>query len=142
MKKLILITCALAVFGFLDSEFLPSASAESHGNENEGFFNQDPSFNPFFAPPVAITASAIDWSKGLVQTKTLSANTTFTFANAQNGQVVEVFVTNTAGNYTVTWPTVSWPGGTPPTQTVGVKTDKYIFRKVGSTIYGSVTANY
>lgn len=40
----------------------------------------------------------------------------------------------------VTWPTVSWPGGTPPTQTAsGV--DVYTFVNDGSTIYGSVVQN-
>lgn len=93
-------------------------------------------------PTNAISASAIDWSLGPSHSKTLSANTTFTFSNALDGQTINVAVTNTAGNYTVTWPTVKWSGGSAPTQTTGAKTDVYTFIKVGSTIYGNVSANH
>ena len=95
-------------------------------------------------PPAtnAISASEIDWSLAFTHSKTLSANTTFTFANTVDGKTIIVFVTNTASNYTVTWPTVVWSGGSAPVQTVGAKTDVYTFVRTGSTIYGSVSANH
>lgn len=86
-------------------------------------------------PPVSsdlTTATVIDWSKtrqnGGVFTKTLSGNTTLTFANVNSGQTIVIAITNTASNYTVTWPTTSpvtvkWPSNTIPTETVGAKTD-------------------
>ena len=92
--------------------------------------------------PVAIAASAIDWALGDQFTKTLAANTTFTFSNSQSGQIITVFVLNTASNYTVTWPTVKWKGGVAPTQTVGAKEDIYTFINKGGTIYGSASQNY
>lgn len=91
---------------------------------------------------IAIAALNIDWSTGVYFTKTLSANSTFTFSNTIAIKTIKVIITNTASNYTVTWPTVSWSGGTPPTQTVGVKTDIYTLTKIGSTIYGSVIQNF
>lgn len=90
----------------------------------------------------AVAAAEIDWSKGPSHSKTLSANTTFTFANALDGQTINVAITNTAGNYTVTWPTVQWSGGTAPTQTVGAKSDVYTFTKIGSTIFGAASQNH
>lgn len=94
------------------------------------------------AAPVTIAASAIDWSLGSTFTKTLSANMTFTFANAVDGRTIVVAITNTASNYTVSWTGVTWSGGTAPTQTTGAKTDVYTFVKVGSAIYGSVVQNF
>ena len=93
-------------------------------------------------PSNAISASDIDWNASQTHSKTLSANTTFTFSNATDGQTIVVAVTNTASNYTVTWPTVSWSGGVAPTQTTGAKTDVYTFIKVGTTIYGSAVQNF
>ncbi len=90
----------------------------------------------------AIASTAIDWATAITFTKTLAANTTFTFSNAADGETRIVALTNTASNYTVTWPTVVWSGGTPPVQTVGAKTDIYTFIKIGSTIYGSVVQNF
>lgn len=90
----------------------------------------------------AISASAIDWSLARTHSKTLGANTTFTFSNATDGQTIVVALTNTASNWTVTWPTVSWSGGSTPVQTVGAKTDVYTFAKIGSTIYGSAVQNF
>jgi hypothetical protein len=89
----------------------------------------------------AISASAIDWATlkrtGGLYTKTLAANTTFTFSNLLAGQTIVVRLTNTASNYTVTWPTVKWTGGTPPTMTVGAKSDIYTFIYDGTNVFGS-----
>lgn len=90
----------------------------------------------------AISALNIDWSLGNVYTKTLAANSTFTFSNLKVGAIV-VRLTNTASNYTVTWPvSVLWSGGTPPVQTVGAKSDVYTFVYDGTTVYGSVVQNF
>lgn len=90
----------------------------------------------------AIASTAIDWSAASTFTKTLSANTTFTFSNATDGQTIVVRITNTASNYTVTWPTVSWSGGTAPVQTVGAKSDVYTFINIGGTYFGSAVQNF
>jgi len=50
----------------------------------------------------AVSASAIDWSAAAIFTKTLGANTTFTFSNLQLNKVITLLV---SGNYTVTLPT-------------------------------------
>lgn len=90
----------------------------------------------------ALAALAIDWAVAGTFSKTLAANSTFTFSNAVDGETIIVALTNTASNFTVTWPSVSWTGGTAPTQTIGAKTDVYTFVKIGSTIYGSVVQNF
>lgn len=92
--------------------------------------------------PLTIGAASIDWSLSDVHTKTLSANTNFTFANAVTGQTITVLITNTAGNFTINWPTVSWAGNATPVQTIGVKTDIYSFKKIGSVIYGVAVQNF
>lgn len=101
-------------------------------------------WNNLNVAPVAISASDIDWTAGPVRTKTLSANTTFTFSNASTGQTIVVELTNTASNYTVTWPgTVTWAGGTPPVQTVGAKSDVYTFICTATNVYrGSYVQNF
>lgn len=86
--------------------------------------------------------TAIDWAAGPSHSRTLAADTTFTFSNAADGQTINVAVTNTASNYTVTWPTVKWSGGAPPTQTVGAVTDVLTFTKIGSVIYGTSSQNH
>ncbi len=88
----------------------------------------------------AVSALEIDWSSGGVFTKTLSAGSnTFTFANASSGKMIVVRLTGAAS--TVTWPTVLWAGGTPPTQTASGK-DVYTFVHDGSDIYGSVVQDF
>lgn len=90
----------------------------------------------------SIPATVIDWSLAWQYQKTLSVNTTFTFANAVDGMEITVVLTNTASNYTVTWPAgIKWVGGSAPTQTVGAKSDVYIFRQLGTVIYGTVVQN-
>ena len=91
----------------------------------------------------AISASSIDWSTASAFTKTLSANTTFTFTGQLSGQVIIVRLTNTASNYTVTWPvSVLWSGGTPPVQTIGAFSDVLTFFYDGTTVYGSSVQNF
>jgi hypothetical protein len=104
---------------------------------------KDSDFNPSVT---AIAATAIDWAtykktQG-AYTKTLGANTTFTFSSLQAGQVLIVALTNTASNYTVTWPTVRWAGTVTPTQTVGAKTDIYTFIYDGTDIFGAASQGY
>lgn len=90
------------------------------------------------------SATAINWTfvPSREYAKTLSANTTFTFTNVTDGDHILVWVTNTASNYTVTWPTVNWVGSVVPTQTTGAKTDRWSFWKINNTIFGSVEPNF
>lgn len=88
-----------------------------------------------------LSGTAIDWNTGNVFTKTLSANTTFTFSNQLTGQVIIVRLTNTASNYTVTWPSVKWVAATAPTMSTGAVSDVYTFVYDGTNTYGSVVQN-
>jgi len=89
-----------------------------------------------------IAASVINWNFSH-QYKTLSANTTFTFSNAADAKTIIIAVTNTVGNFTVTWPAgVLWTGGIEPTQTIGAKTDIYTLVQINGIIYGSYVYNF
>lgn len=94
----------------------------------------------------AISALDIDWSTlkktGGLYTKTLGANSVFTFSNRASGETIIVRLTNTASNYTVTWPTVKWCNGTTPTMTVGAKSDIYTFIYDGTDVFGCYTQNH
>lgn len=93
-------------------------------------------------PSSIVAQTMVDWSVARLYRKTLAANTTFTFLNTADGMEIEVVLTNTASNYTVTWPAgIKWVGGSAPTQTVGAKSDVYRFRKLGTIIYGTVVQN-
>lgn len=99
---------------------------------------------------VAISGTDIDWTGGASQcqyrqctfTKTLSASSTYTFSNRQAGQTIVVRFTNTASNYTVTWPTVKWCGSSTPTMTTGAKSDIYTFNFDGTDVFGCYTQNH
>jgi len=89
---------------------------------------------------VAVGGTSIDWSTGGVFTVALAASTTFTFANVTAGRVIKVVITGDA-SHTVTWPTVKWPGGVAPTQTLS-KVDVYTFIGMSSgAIMGSAVQN-
>lgn len=90
----------------------------------------------------AIASTTIDWSTGNLFTQTLSANTTFTFSNQRSGQTIVVRLTNTASNYTVTWPSLKWPNQTAPTMTTGAFSDVYTFVYDGTNVYGSFVQNF
>lgn len=94
----------------------------------------------------AISSTVIDWSilnkKGGLYTKTLSANTTFTFTNMVAGQTIVVKISNTVSDYTVTWPTAKWPNDVQPPQTIGARFDMWTFMYDGTNIIGGVVQNY
>ena len=73
------------------------------------------------AAEYALTYAAnieINWNNGSTQYVVLTGNTTFTFVNPVNGQVYRIRVTQDAtGSRTVTWPTITWAGGSVPTLT-------------------------
>ena len=76
----------------------------------------------------AVAALEIDCSAGNYFTKTISGNSTFTFANpAASGTVTSFTLELTHSSGTVTWPaSVKWNGDTAPTLTTG-KTHLFMF---------------
>jgi hypothetical protein len=88
----------------------------------------------------ALSGTDIDPTNGGIQTKTLSADTTFT-ESLTNGDSV-VLMLNAGASYTVTWPTITWVtsnGNAAPTLTAN---DTLVFWKVGSTLYGAYVGSY
>lgn len=62
---------------------------------------------------VVISTDDIDFSQGKFLSKVISANTNFTFSNAENGQVRVILITNsTAVDKTIFFPVGKWPGAT------------------------------
>lgn len=100
-----------------------------------------------YSTPATISAVDINCSLSNNFTKTLSGNSTFTFSNFVDGQVVNISVTNTNSNYLVSWTapsgtTLKWKDGITPIQTIGIKTDLYSFIRVGSFVYGTAVQNF
>ena len=58
-----------------------------------------------FSPSVAIAGGTLDWALGNIFTRSISANTTFSFSNASDGRTIIFQVTNTSASpITLTWP--------------------------------------
>ena len=57
-----------------------------------------------FTTSAAVAASDIDFSSAAIFTKTLTANTTFTFSNAETGMVKDLILT---GEFDPTFPVVT-----------------------------------
>ena len=88
----------------------------------------------------ALSGTAFDATNGAVQTKTLSANTTFTDSLSSGDAIV--LQLEAGASYTVTWPTMTWVtsgGNVAPTLTAK---DTLVFWKVSSTLYGAYTGSY
>jgi len=100
---------------------------------------------PYNQVAEAVAASEISLAAGNYFQKTISGNTTFTFANAPSSGTVGSFtleLTHSSG--TVTWPSsVKWPADTAPTLTTG-KTHIFVFiTDDGGTRYrGAALADY
>ena len=64
----------------------------------------------------SITGSTtVNWNNGVVQTATLTGETTLSFSNPVNGQVYTLILTQDGtGDHVVTWPTVTWVNNAAP----------------------------
>jgi len=96
---------------------------------------------------VAIADSTIDCNLSNTFSKTLGANQRFVLSNVGDGQTINIAVTNTASNYTVTWVdpdglTIKWADATAPVLTLGAKTDVFTFVRIGAVIYGNAIQNF
>ena len=78
---------------------------------------------------------ALDPINGTIQTWTLGANRTAT-DSLTTGQSMLLIVTASSSNYTLTWPTMKWNGGSAPTLGGANATAIELF-KVGSQLYGA-----
>jgi hypothetical protein len=78
---------------------------------------------------------ALDPDNGMVQTWTLGANRTAT-DSLTTGQSLLLIIIATASNYTMTWPTMKWKGGSAPTLGGNNRTAIELF-KVGSDLFGA-----
>lgn len=89
--------------------------------------------------PVAVAALDVDFSAGSIFTKSLNADSTFTFSNMTDGQTVLLLVTETGGTArTLTFPTsVRFPSGSNTASQTASKSDLYSFTKIGSLVYAS-----
>jgi hypothetical protein len=91
------------------------------------------------------TAITLSLANGTVQIITLTGSATITMPTAVSGKSFTLLLKQDAtGSRTVTWTTVSWPGGTAPTITsTASKMDKYVFISDGTYWYGSTAGqNY
>jgi len=88
--------------------------------------------NNYIDTVYTLTGTALDPANGNTQSKTMSANTTFTDSLATGESIV--LMLSGGDTYTVTYPTMTWIGGEAPTLTA---TDALVFWKVGSTLYGA-----
>ena len=80
---------------------------------------------------------ALDPDNGMIQTWTLGANRTAT-DSLNAGQSVLLMIT--AGSYTLTWPTITWAGGSAPTLSTSSVTAIELW-KVGTILYGANVGN-
>lgn len=87
------------------------------------------------------TTPTIDWNLGHNFIETLPGNTTLKMTNSKDGQEIAVVLTNNATSYTATWPTYIFWTGTTPAQTAN-KSDMYIFKNIGGSIFGRQIANF
>ena len=82
---------------------------------------------------------ALDPINGMIQTWTLGANRTAT-DSLTTGQSMLLIITASSSNYTLTWPTMTWVGGSAPTLGGATPTAIELF-KVGSQLYGATVGD-
>jgi len=137
-------TVSTAEINYLDittlgtSEASKAVTADANGDVNIAEELKAKSYNETY---VAIGANDIDCETGNFFSKTISANTTFTFSNppASGTGYGFVFKLTVSGTRTVTWPSsVDWAGGTAPDAPASGETDVlcFITHDGGTTWYG------
>lgn len=134
IKKIIFIIVLLFVAGSVYSQ----TSIVKYLTVKEKVISKNYSFSAI----KAITDTVIYVDSGDVFTKTLSANTSFSFSGTSNYSWITVILTNTASNYLAVFPNVKWPGGVAPVMTPGAKVDIFSFFNKSGVIYGSYQQNY
>jgi len=86
----------------------------------------------------SLTGTVIDPANGTIQYKTLGSNTTFT-ESLEDGQSVTLQIDD-GTVYTITWPTMTWVGGSAPTlPTTGYAV--IVIWQVAGVVYGLHTGN-
>jgi hypothetical protein len=92
----------------------------------------------------AVAALDIDCSLGNFFTKTINANSTFTFSNPPSTRAFAFTLELTHTSGTVTWPTtVRWGGGTAPTLTTSrVHLFTFVTDDAGTNWRGVAQTNY
>jgi len=87
---------------------------------------------------------ALNWNNGNVQSVTIAGNRTFTFTNPkEGGRYLICLKQDATGSRTITWPTITWAGGTAPTLTTTAnKMDIITLVYANSTYYGEISKNY
>ena len=91
------------------------------------------------------TAITVSLANGTVQQLTLTGNATITMPTATAGKSFVIMLKQDGtGSRSVTWSTVTWPGGTAPTITgTASKQDIYSFFSDGTNWYGTtIGQNY
>jgi len=81
-----------------------------------------------------LTGTALDPNNGTVQTKTISANTTFT-DSLSAGESMSLHLTS-ASSYTIIWPTITWITGTGNNAPTLTAADTVVLFKISTTLYG------
>jgi len=97
-------------------------------------------YAPLAATVYSLTGTDIDPGNGGIQTKTFSADTTFT-ESLTTGESV-VLMLDGGASYTITWPTITWVtsnGNAAPTLTAN---DTVVLWKVSTTLYGAYVGSY
>ena len=89
-------------------------------------------------------AASVNWANSNSFYLALNANCTISFTGQQDGQVITIAILNTTSNYTVTWPTIKWAGGTAPTMTTGAHYDVYTiyYNSTVGAYFGSYVQNF
>ena len=106
---------ALTGLSLSDATKMPLAGGTFTGIVN---FNNHGVFNASIIENIVTatlgSTATLNPGTGGIQYLTLGQNTTITLSMA-TGQSMLVVVTATASNYTITWPTMKWSGGSAPT---------------------------
>ncbi len=86
-----------------------------------------------------VTTASLDPDNGMVQTWTLGGNSTAQ-DGLTTGQSMLLIVTATGSNYTLSWPSIKWRGGSAPDLGGSDPTAIELF-KVGSQLYGATVGD-
>lgn len=95
--------------------------------------------------PIGNTGSAVtvNWANGDRQFACVTASTTVAFSNAGVGQYLHLRTYHPASGYSVTLPTVKWPGGSAGTPGTGASdTNIYVFFYDGASYLAQLAADF